>query len=179
MYIHVGTAWRLKGHNPGLKGFRCVQLQSLTVLGKNDIFLVSIRQDSFEMRHHLCENNLISNKPIQIYKTRAVCRMSIDLGILNSRDSITMDYYCTLWIFPRRMHRWTCNGYKPPYIRATEVCFTVIVIRSIVDRYDVLVLCAFVICNNGVILIESLFWNCLVIFSSRWYLNWFYKFKPF
>ena len=106
---------------------------------------------NFEMRHHLCENNLISNKPIQIYKTRAVCRMSIDLGILNSRDSITMDYYCTLWIFPRRMHRWTCNGYKPPYIRATEVCFTVIVIRGIVDRYDVLVLCAFVICNNGVI----------------------------
>ena len=29
MYIHVGTAWRLKGHNPGLKGFRCVQLHNV------------------------------------------------------------------------------------------------------------------------------------------------------
>jgi hypothetical protein len=28
MYIHVGTAWQLKGHNPGLKGFRCVQLHN-------------------------------------------------------------------------------------------------------------------------------------------------------
>ena len=31
MYIHVRTAWvwRLKGHNPGLKGFRCVQLHNV------------------------------------------------------------------------------------------------------------------------------------------------------
>jgi hypothetical protein len=29
MYIHVGTAWRLKGHNLGLKGFRCVQLHNV------------------------------------------------------------------------------------------------------------------------------------------------------
>jgi hypothetical protein len=29
MYIHVGTAWWLKGHNPGLKGFRCVQLHNV------------------------------------------------------------------------------------------------------------------------------------------------------
>ena len=29
MYIHVGTAWRLKGHNPDLKGFRCVQLHNV------------------------------------------------------------------------------------------------------------------------------------------------------
>jgi hypothetical protein len=31
MYIHVGTAWawRLKGHNPGLKGFRYVQLHNV------------------------------------------------------------------------------------------------------------------------------------------------------
>ena len=29
MYIHIGTAWWLKGHNPGLKGFRCVQLHNV------------------------------------------------------------------------------------------------------------------------------------------------------
>ena len=29
MYIHVGTACRLKGHNPGLKGFRCVQFHNV------------------------------------------------------------------------------------------------------------------------------------------------------
>ena len=29
MYIYVGTAWRLNGHNPGLKGFRCVQLHNV------------------------------------------------------------------------------------------------------------------------------------------------------
>jgi hypothetical protein len=29
IHVHVGTAWRLKGHNPGLKGFRCVQLHNV------------------------------------------------------------------------------------------------------------------------------------------------------
>ena len=29
MNIHFGTALRLKGHNPGLKGYRCVQLHNV------------------------------------------------------------------------------------------------------------------------------------------------------
>ena len=29
IHVHVGTAWRLKGHNPGLKGFRGVQLHNV------------------------------------------------------------------------------------------------------------------------------------------------------
>ena len=29
IHVHVGTVWRLKGHNPGLKGFRCVQLHNV------------------------------------------------------------------------------------------------------------------------------------------------------
>jgi hypothetical protein len=29
IHVHVGTAWWLKGHNPGLKGFRCVQLHNV------------------------------------------------------------------------------------------------------------------------------------------------------
>jgi hypothetical protein len=29
MYMHVGTAWRLKGHNPRLKGFRSVHLHNV------------------------------------------------------------------------------------------------------------------------------------------------------
>jgi hypothetical protein len=44
MYIHVGTAWRLKGHNPGLKGFRCVQLHNvfiyIIIYGVTIIFLI-------------------------------------------------------------------------------------------------------------------------------------------
>ena len=54
IHVHVGTSWRLKGHNPGLKGFRCVQLHNVWwqqipiphCSWENDIFLVSIRQDS-------------------------------------------------------------------------------------------------------------------------------------
>jgi hypothetical protein len=50
MYIHVGTAWRLKGDNPGLKGFRCVQLHNVwwqqIPIPHCSWEKVSIRQDS-------------------------------------------------------------------------------------------------------------------------------------
>jgi hypothetical protein len=29
IHVHVWTAWWLKGHNPGLKGLRCVQLHNV------------------------------------------------------------------------------------------------------------------------------------------------------
>jgi hypothetical protein len=57
MYTHVTTAWRLKGHNPGLKGFRCVQLRNvwwqqipiphcLMMMYKIDRELVSITKEN-------------------------------------------------------------------------------------------------------------------------------------
>jgi hypothetical protein len=59
IHVHVGTAWRLKGHNPGLKGFRCVQLHNVW-WQQIPIPLANRRKDAGLMMMYKIDRELVS-----------------------------------------------------------------------------------------------------------------------
>jgi hypothetical protein len=67
--IHVGTAWRLKGHNLGLKSFSCVQLHKCLVAADSNPSLFLGKRTSFWCQY----DRILVEMPCCVYVATKHC----------------------------------------------------------------------------------------------------------